>query len=1315
MAGVKETDKTYADEDWKTFVLREPDTFMGSGTMETMLERVYDPVSHTVDTEPVVTSHAMKHTFTEALSNAQDSIMRAKVEELPAEYIRVKFLNQCRIEITNVGADIISVRKNERGVWIPETVLGNLLSGSNSKAMNKTWVGKNGVGGTLVNIFSRFFSVEVWDHVRKLYYRQEWRDNCTKATDEPLIVENGKGNFENSHTIPDNCGAVKVSFDLDFVKFVNQEFRESYPTHDFLQGMYSSELLKMYCRKVMDCSLATQVPVYLLWTDEHGDVVLDTVFRIPDIEVYSEKFFREKPGNFLVYKPAFPKTWKSAPGEGVMADLQAIIYDTPDEGYQFSFVNGQPTDLGGTHVDETCRALCRYVLRLAEDSMDKKDVQAGLKLTQTDMMNHLTVFVNVVVPDPKFTGQTKSRLTSPKPAVRWFESDIERVKEWSMVRAIYDTLEAKKRRLLAKTDGRKVRRINIPKAEDANLAGSSESEKCVLWFCEGDSAKNYALTLLENLEGGRDYNGIYPLSGKILNVMKASSDQMSRNKQVTEIKTMLGLQEAVDYSASANIRQLRYGKIGVLTDQDMDGNHIKYLLTVFFGTRFAGILVSERMITWMSPIIRAKRGRHSLRFFSMNDFHSWKTGLPPSEIKRWTIKYYKGLGGSTDAEVEEDARNPFVEVTLFDERANDSLHLAFDTAKIQERKKWISDFIRLDKGEEVTRTTDPGDGRVSGLTFEPAGKTLGMFLNGIDASVPKTAFGKRGKKPPTRTVDEIRTTEKEFGSNSKEVVTDSNLMVERKSITRGIHQDYMSFNLLTLKRAIPSEIDGLKVSERKVVWTALKTLKKGEEIKTAQFGNLTAKETDYAHNEQCLERVISALAQDFPTSNNLPHFKGNGQFGSRYRPKASSGRYTHVEKSFWLRYVYREEDDGILPMVFDEGRETEPEHLVPIIPMTLINGTCGIANGFSTFIPQYNPIDVIREMRRIIEGREGNASHIAPWYRGYKGNIDLIVEDTPDQRVIAMQSYGCYEELRGGNVKITELPVGTFGEDYRKKLNEWRENRLGIRRQAIPGKKENPDMRTIRDFNNLSKKNEMLFEVSGAEDVSYQSLNLTKRFGLTNMTLLESVRGDELYDVVEDRTVRGKTLEPYIPKRYETIEDYLRRFVRIRLYYYGIRKNHLVKHKKTELENLRSRHRFIQDVVEKVIDVFTWSEEKILQRMEERKHAESLYSQTPIRRFSPAEVERLSREIETAENELETLVATDVRTMWARDLQEFEDVYLKVYKGENGARSSAARAKIRAVKVKRGTIIKDDALADLARIKDPEMEDVREDPEEMDE
>lgn len=1229
----RETEKTWAEEDWKTFILREPDTFLGSGALANDVERVLDPVTGNIVQEEVYSSQACKHTFTEALSNAQDSLMRAKDEGLPAEGIHVKFIKQRVISILNIGADIISVIKNDRGVWIPETVLGNLLSGSNSKAKNKTWIGKNGVGGTLVNIFSKNFKVQIWDHVRDIYYEQSWENNCVKVGEEPILVPGGKENLEEHSMIKDGCGAVKVTFELDFAKF------------GFEEDHYNDSIMKFYARKVLDASLVTRAPVSLFWSAVDGTTIMDQVFQIPDIETYSERFFTTKPANFLVYQPAFPDSWKPTQKE-VSANVQAIIYDTPDEGFSFSFVNGQPTEMGGVHVDELCKSICQYVVSQVDDKISTG--KEAIKLLPQDIMSHMSVFVYTVVPDPKFTGQTKSKLTSPRPAVRWYETDVLKIADWSMLKAIHDTIESKKKRLLSKTDGKKVRRINIEKAEDANMAGGSESNKCVLWFCEGDSAKNYALTLVENLEGGRDYNGIYPLRGKFLNVLKANIESIARSKVITEIKELMGLQEGVDYSLASNLKQLRYGTIGILTDMDMDGNHIKYLLTVLFGARFLGIIMKENMITWMSPVIRATKGRQVLRFYSMNDFQTWKSEQTMTELKKWSIDYFKGLGGSSDSDVKDDVVKPHVEVTLYDDHAKQSLELAFGK-DVSKRKQWINDYIR---------------GNLNNMTpseFINVEESLSMFLNMME-SKSKTA---------------------------------SALMLQKKSITEGINNDYMHFNLLTLKRAIPSEIDGLKVSERKVLWTALKNLKDSEKVKTAQFGNIVAKETDYAHNEHILELVISHMAQDYVFSNNLPPFIGHGQFGSQYLPKPSSGRYTHIQKNFWLRYVYREEDDNILPMVFDEGRETEPEHLIPIIPMVLINGACGIANGFSSFVPQYHPLEVVHCVRQIIAGEKVENGTLIPWFRNWKGTVELLVEDTPEKLPIALQTYGNYQEIKPNTLlSITELPMGVSGDKYKKMLTQWRKNHDAMKRQKVPGEKPESVHGThvIKDFVNKCKKNEIQFDLVGCHDPSYQSLGLIRRFSLMNMNMLESMRRS--YDDVPENNIRGQSLEPYIPMKYETVEDYLVSFCKIRLYYYKIRKNNLIKVKKTEIDGLVSKHAFIKDVVDKHIDVFNWSEEKILEVLKERGHSEALYSQTPIRRFSPAEVDRLYQMIQTEKGNLKEIVKTDPQDMWLSDLDEFEAVYKKHYKSDK--RRSTKKVKV----VKARTKLEMDDLQDLINMRD---------------
>ena len=140
-------------------------------------------------------------------------------------------------------------------------------------------------------------------------------------------------------------------------------------------------------------------------------------------------------------------------------------------------------------------------------------------------------------------------------------------------------IKHKEMRELNKTDGRKTSTIKgIPKLEDANKAGTAQSSKCTLILTEGDSAKTFAISGLSVV--GRDYYGVFPLKGKLLNVRDASVKQLTGNEEINNIKQIIGLQSDKKYTPD-NLNNLRYGRILILTDADVDGSHIKGLLVNF--------------------------------------------------------------------------------------------------------------------------------------------------------------------------------------------------------------------------------------------------------------------------------------------------------------------------------------------------------------------------------------------------------------------------------------------------------------------------------------------------------------------------------------------------------------------------------------------------------------------------------------------------------------------------------------------------------------------------------------------------------------
>ena len=198
-----------------------------------------------------------------------------------------------------------------------------------------------------------------------------------------------------------------------------------------------------------------------------------------------------------------------------------------------------------------------------------------------------------------------------------------------------------------KTDGKKTGNIRgIPKLEDANWAGTKNSSECKLILTEGDSAKAFAMAGRAIV--GNDKYGIFPLKGKLLNVRDASPKQLMDNEEIKNIKQILGLQQGKTYNS---VNDLRYGGIILLTDQDVDGFHIKGLLINCLHYFWPSLVkLNEFIHALATPIVKVSKNKDSTSFYNLTDYDSWRN---ENTTKGWTIKYYKGLGTSSSKEAKE--------------------------------------------------------------------------------------------------------------------------------------------------------------------------------------------------------------------------------------------------------------------------------------------------------------------------------------------------------------------------------------------------------------------------------------------------------------------------------------------------------------------------------------------------------------------------------------------------------------------------------------------------------------------------------------
>lgn len=178
----------------------------------------------------------------------------------------------------------------------------------------------------------------------------------------------------------------------------------------------------------------------------------------------------------------------------------------------------------------------------------------------------------------------------------------------------------------------------IAKLEDANEAGTKNALKCTLILTEGDSAKSTVMSGLGVV--GRDYYGIFPLRGKLLNVREATHKQILENAEINNIIKILGLQYKKKYNSLEDMKTLRYGKLMIMTDQDQDGSHIKGLLINFIHHNWPELLKQDFLEQFITPIVKARKKNEVHSFYSLPEFEEWKSNTPNHQT--YNIKYYKG-------------------------------------------------------------------------------------------------------------------------------------------------------------------------------------------------------------------------------------------------------------------------------------------------------------------------------------------------------------------------------------------------------------------------------------------------------------------------------------------------------------------------------------------------------------------------------------------------------------------------------------------------------------------------------------------------
>lgn len=591
-------EEKFTELDEISHILEKAGMYIGSTYFEPQDMMLYKPSENKIVNVPNVGyNKGLLKLFNEVFQNSIDEHKRESALYQVTE-INVEVYKSGKIVIQDNGG--IPVVKHKQTKWyIPKMLFGKLRTSSNYTE-ERTGAGTNGIGAKIANIYSSRFSLETCDGTNKINI--DWNNNMRECVSE--VVSKSTEHYS------------RFEFDIELFRF---------------DGISEIDLgtARIIQKQCID-GAAANPNLKITFKTDVVENTLDSVWKFNNFNDYVELYLDDKYDKSQILTHNFN-----------YGDIVTIL---PNIDFNFSFVNGATcTDFTSTHFNKVVKTVNQFIL----GELKKQDIEL---ITEKDINNKISYFINFNIANPDYDSQTKEKLTNKIAAhqLQLPKDFLVKIVDNEIYKSIVDYYNVKYLAQMKKQLRNLNKTIKTTKSKKLIKCSSSNANVTRLFIFEGTSASN-GFRQFRNAMTDASYN----IRGKIKNTFSLSREEIINNLEFRELLAILGLQFL---SPQENLKNLKFNKVIIASDADTDGFHITGLFLAFFAKHFPELIRGGKIYRLQTPILTASpknskiNDSEELWFFTIEEYTTYRDSLGKDDKGRYkfenqyNIDYFKGLG-----------------------------------------------------------------------------------------------------------------------------------------------------------------------------------------------------------------------------------------------------------------------------------------------------------------------------------------------------------------------------------------------------------------------------------------------------------------------------------------------------------------------------------------------------------------------------------------------------------------------------------------------------------------------------------------------